>query len=89
MEETIITLNGKTYTAQEWVEQGMPCVYRHGYGFKGARTNKITTEKANELFPRYTFGKGFYVLSWLHTKDDNGNPIVELLFNELSENDMY
>ena len=68
--------------AEEWVKSGKPCIYRYGWAYKGAR--EITTEKAQALLPQYSFGMGFYELSF--TKH-NGQEVLQ--FNELSENDLY
>jgi hypothetical protein len=70
--------------AQQWIEEGKPCVYRSGWGWKGAGARKITKEKALELLPQYSFGKGFYELSFIKI---DGQTTLE--FNELSENDMW
>ena len=70
--------------AQQWIEEGKPCVYRYGWGWKGAGARKITKEKALELLPQYSFGKGFYELSFIKL---DGQTTLE--FNELSENDMW
>lgn len=70
--------------AQQWIEEGKPCVYRSGWGWKGASARKITKEKALELLPQYSFGKGFYELSFIKI---DGQTTLE--FNELSENDMW
>jgi len=70
--------------AEEWVAQGKPCVYRYGWGWKGAGARHITTEQAKKMLPKYSFGKGFYELSWVKI---NGEDVLQ--FNELSENDMW
>ena len=70
--------------AKAWIEAGKPCVYRYGWGWKGASARPITKEKALELLPKYMFGQNFYELSWIK---QNGNDVLE--FNELSENDMW
>lgn len=70
--------------AEEWVNNGKPCIYRHGLAWKGARAREITKEEALELLPQYSFGMGFYALSFI--KHD-GQEVLE--FNELSENDLY
>lgn len=69
--------------AKAWVEAGNPCVYRYGWGWKGALARPLTKEEALKLLPKYSFGMGFYSLSWI---DINGVDTLE--FNELSENDM-
>lgn len=70
--------------AKQWVEKGNPCVYRKGWGWKGAGANYISKERALRLLPRYSFGKGFYELSFIKI---DGKDTLE--FNELSENDMW
>lgn len=61
-----------------------PCIYRYGWAYKGAGAREITTEKALELLPKYSFGVGFYELLF---RKHNGQEVLE--FNELSENDLY
>jgi len=68
----------------DWIENDMPCVYRHGWGYRGAGARTITKEQAKQMRPMYHFGKGFYELSWLEIE---GKKYLE--FNELSENDMW
>lgn len=70
--------------ALEWINNGKPCMYRRGWGWKGAATRSITNEKALELLPAYSFGMGFYELSFINYKG-----VDILLFNEFSENDLY
>lgn len=70
--------------ARRWIEAGKKCVYRYGWSYRGAGCREITKEKATELFPKYSFGKGFYSLSWITVE---GEKVLE--FNELSENDMW
>jgi hypothetical protein len=70
--------------AREWIEAGKPCMYRYGYAWKGAATRPMTQEKALALLPLYSFGMGFYEISF--TKY-NGDDV--LLFNEFSKSDMW
>lgn len=70
--------------AKEWIEDGRPCVYRYGWGWKGATARPITKEKALNLLPKYSFGIGFYELDFIRF---DGKDVLE--FNELSLNDMY
>lgn len=70
--------------AQKWVEQGNPCVYRHGWAYRGAGARTISKEEATKLLPKYSFGIGFYELDFI--KIDG---VDTLEFNELSANDMY
>lgn len=70
--------------AKEWIESGKPCIYRYGWGWKGAGFRRLTKEEALNKFPDYSFGKGFYELSYIII---DGEEVLE--FNELSENDMW
>ena len=58
-------------------------MYRYGFGWKGASTRPLTQEKALELLPKYSFGMGFYEISFTKYHGED-----VLLFNEFSENDM-
>lgn len=69
--------------AREWIESCKPCVYRYGWGWKGAGACPLTKEQALKKLPGYSFGMGFYSLSFI--KIDG---VDTLEFNELSENDM-
>lgn len=69
--------------AKQWIEEGKPCVYRYGWGWKGAGAREITKENALKLLPKYSFSKGFYELDFIHIDDKD---VLE--FNELSVNDM-
>jgi hypothetical protein len=71
-------------SAKQWIEEGKPCVYRYGYGWKGAEARTITKEEALKMLPSYSFSKGFYQLAFIKI---NGADVLE--FNELSENDMW
>lgn len=86
--------------AKKWIEEGKPCRYRYGFGFRGASSRPLTKEEALRLLPKYDFGMGFYELSF--EKDRRVLPshssnctITEsygdtvLMFNEYSENDMW
>jgi len=42
--------------AKQWIEEGKPCVYRYGWGYRGAGTKSISKEKALNLLPKYSFG---------------------------------
>lgn len=68
----------------EFINNGGKCFYRYGLGFRGAVKRPITKDKALELFPSYSFGMGFYELSWITVDDEDA-----ILFNEYSENDLY
>ena len=69
--------------AKQWIEEGKPCVYRYGWGWKGAGARNISKEKALSLLPSYSFGMGFYELDFIKV-----DGVDTLEFNELSENDM-
>lgn len=69
--------------AAQWVAEGKPCYYQFGWAFKGAGKRQITTEKAQKLLPTYSFGMGFYELSWDEVEGE-----TVLLFNEFGENDL-
>jgi len=87
--------------AQQWVEAGKPCYYRYGFGYRGAPSKKLTKEEALKLLPKYSFGMGFYELSFekltvVDHKASSPNCTVTyatgdtvLMFNEYSANDMY
>lgn len=86
--------------AREWIESGKPCRYRYGFAFRGASSKSITKEKALELLPKYSFGMGFYNLSFCRDMRviPSGSPsctITEangeevLMFNEFSDNDLW
>lgn len=60
------------------------CFYQYGFGFKGAGKRPITKDKALDLFPKYSFGMGFYELDWITVDGEDA-----ILFNEFSENDLY
>jgi hypothetical protein len=70
--------------AKQWIEEGKPCVYRYGWGWKGAGARTLSKEKALSLLPSYSFGMGFYELDFIKV-----NGVDTLEFNELSENDMW
>lgn len=70
--------------ARQWIEDGKPCSFRYGWGWKGAKTRPIAKEEALKKLPSFDFGKGFYMLGFI-TIDG----IETLEFNEVSENDMW
>ena len=41
--------------AKQWIEEGKPCVYRYGYGWKGAGAHTITKEKVLNMLSSYSF----------------------------------
>ena len=85
MTETAKTVNKNTIEyAKKWIEDGKPCCFRYGWGWKGAGARPLTKEQALKKLPGYAFGKGFYTLSFI--KIDG---VDTLEFNELSENDMW
>lgn len=67
----------------DWILAGKKCVYRHGWGWKGARARFISQEEALKLLPVYSPGVGFYELDFCM---EDGEEVLE--FNELSANDM-
>ena len=67
----------------ELIKMGMPCKYRHGWAYRGARARDITKEEALKKLPNFSYGMGFYMLDY-SIKDG----IPELEFNELGENDL-
>ena len=67
----------------ELINKGMKCVYRKGLAYRDAKEIKITKDKALELLPQYSYGKGFYTLSYYVS--DN---VPTLVFNELSVFDL-
>lgn len=69
---------------KKWIEDGNPCIYRHGWAYRGAGYRYIAKEKALELLPKYSFGMSYYELSFI--KED-GKTVLE--FNELSESDLW
>ncbi len=68
----------------EFINNGGKCFYQYGLGFRGATKRQITKDKALELFPKYSFGMGFYELDWITIDGEDA-----VLFNEFSENDLY
>jgi len=87
--------------ARKWIEAGKPCRYRYGFAYRGAPSKPITKEEALELLPKYSFGKGFYELSFCRDRvvdhqASSPNCMVThpegdivLMFNEYSANDMW
>jgi hypothetical protein len=74
----------KDETLENWVKKGELVVGGHGFQYKGGGTGIIPTNKAIEMFSKYSFGMGFYELSWVEYKGE-----VALSMREYSENDMY
>lgn len=68
----------------EFINNNGKCFYQYGFGFKGASKRSITKDEALELFPKYSFGMGFYELDWITVDGEDA-----ILFNEYSENDLY
>lgn len=87
--------------AKQWIEAGKPCRYRYGFGYRGAVSRELSKEEALELLPKYSFGMGFYELSFRRDRkvdhEASGpnctvtHPVGDtvLMFNEYSENDMW
>lgn len=67
----------------KWINDGKPCAYRYGFGFKGAKAHRISTGEAKE---RYAKGK-FFEVDLEHTRvgDESGDFLV---FCEYSAADM-
>lgn len=86
--------------ARQWIEDGKPCRYRYGFGYRGASSRPLTKEEAIKLLPKYSFGMGFYELSYEQDRrvipsGSSNCTITEtygdtvLMFNEYSANDMW
>ena len=85
--------------AFKWILNGKPCRYRYGYGYRGAGSKSIDEFKAIDLLPKYSFGQGFYELSFVQdiVVTDSGSNYVAtepygkicLMFNQYSANDFY
>lgn len=89
-----ITLPPQTKAAAlAWIKEGKPCIYRHGWAYRGAYARRLTQEQALELLPKYDFGMGFYEIDFheqSYTDKEHGllyDAVLE--FNELGENDLY
>ena len=73
----------------------------YGFGYRGASSCLLTKEEALKLLPKYSFGMGFYSLSYcrdtrvVHEQSGPNCTVTEtygdvvLMFNELSENDLW
>lgn len=86
METTTVNKALEYQRAVEWVKNGNPCIYQHGFTWKGAKQYVITQEEAERRLSenkQWQFGIGFYELRW--TKFD-GQEV--LCFNQYSENDL-
>lgn len=59
--------------AREFIESGGKCVYRYGWAWKGANAHLLTKEDALKELPKYSFGMGFYELSWLIIEGGTGS----------------
>ena len=77
------TMTDKGKILTDWIHKGMPCARRYGFAFRGAQARAITAEEAEKMLPAYSFGMGFYDLSF----ELLGAPT--LVFNEYSESDMW
>lgn len=74
-------------SALQWVKDGKPCIYVYGWRWKGAQERYVSQEEAQRMLdeqPQWSFGKGFYELSFIKY---DGRTVLE--FNELSLNDMW
>lgn len=76
-------LTDKSQILLQWIQQGKPCAKRYGLSFRGAKAKPITTQEAENLLPKYDFGKGFYEIRFELLSEPT------LVFNEYSANDMY
>ena len=68
---------------EKWIKSGKLVVGGYGWEYRGAGTGVIDNEKAAEMFPKYSFGKGFYEMEWVEYKGQ-----VALSMREYSVNDM-
>lgn len=68
---------------EKWIKAGKLVVGGSGWEYRGARTAIIPTDKAVEMFPKYSFGKGFYEMEWTTYRGQ-----VALSMREYSELDM-
>lgn len=68
----------------KWINEGKPCAYRYGFGFKGAKAHRISTGEAKERYAK----RKFFEVDLEHTRvgDENGDFLV---FCEYSEGDMW
>lgn len=66
-----------------WINEGKPCAYRYGFGFKGAKARRITTGEAKERLAK----KKYFEVDLEHTRvgDVSGDYLV---FCEYSAADM-
>ena len=99
-QKTMATTKETKEFARDWIESGKPCRYRYGFGYRGASSRPMTKDEALKLLPGYSFGKGFYNLSFqcdrrVIPSGSSNCTITEaygeivLMFNELSANDMW
>lgn len=70
----------------DWIKKDRPCGFRYGWSYKGAGYRIITKEEALEKIKNHSFGMGFYTMQF-EISSSLGD--VVLVFNELSENDMW
>ncbi len=68
----------------KWINEGKPCAYRYGFGFKGAKAHRISTGEAKERYAK----RKFFEVDLEHTRvgDESGDFLV---FCEYSEGDMW
>jgi hypothetical protein len=69
--------------ARQWIAENRPCIYRHGWAYRGALARQLTQQQAMKLLPQYSFGMGFNMIS---CREYKGRTVLE--FNELGENDL-
>lgn len=68
---------------EKWIKAGKLVVGGSGWQYRGAGTAIIPTDKAVEIFPKYSFGKGFHEMEWTTYRGQ-----VALSMCEYSELDM-
>ena len=68
---------------EKWIKAGKLVVGGYGWQYRGAGNGIIDNEKAAEMFPKYSFGKGFYEMEWVEYKGQ-----VALSMREYSVSDM-
>ena len=77
------SLSDKTFV-KGLIDDDIPCYYRRGLMYRGAKRQLISKEKALDLLPIYGPEMSFHVLSM----EKDGDKDV-LVFNEYDANDLY
>ncbi len=70
----------------DWIMKGRLCGFRYGWAYRGAGWRIISKEEALEKIKHHSFGMGFYTMDF---EISSAHGDVVLIFNELSENDMW